>query len=818
MTINLNDASRAKSFAHVMRDGLRDELRYDVPLKTCLDAVARGLESPDWKTVSKSKEWPRVLNCDLAAGCLAHDAGLPPRIISATIAGLAPLPTNHELGKTVADMLSGQAGQELGTLALAKRAGALVLAPGIGDLALFLSTSEEIERIGFDEQDPRTSGLAVLTLAYWSRIVEMGNAQDGELERTDFIDVARRMRRGIDSGNVQMIDDAIVQMPPCIKDVFDLMIIEIAEAVADRIKTIVPSRGKENANYIEVPIEEHASDMFTQNWGSHWRRLDAPDLVIMAKATDMLFPGCWLRIATSFDDADIITLGITPDDIAGGEQGLDNNGDGDNAIWILGLGSSRQNIAPIAAMHFSRGLRIDEGIGDGSRLDEEYYEIFCKELKNEGGRLKDQVSLTLAHLVVSQSADDVNGIMVGSVDAEINIDLGIRVWPHVYPQEDMLQAAIFQNFLGLATAINSKFQDIIILLDAHGNEVDLPNYQEPKARDGMPQFDHIAIASQLGTNPWGATAIILATGEMSIAPIMPPSGVISAETRQALNKIEAAARAHAITTPEEAIAAMRIMTAGYDAIELCKGRPSAGSLELELTRHKARVAVFTLPEDGDGISVESGTYASPKPGQSVSEALIELIEVVVSEGPETAIAVQRDGDWKENDDGSVSIPLNADLTQGLHDMNDAFEAMTGIKKKAGDPLFAKGVDKNGKVLPMEQIPVAIDNHPQPVMAVMALVGMNTANHAKARAIEDILMEELDLDERPEAQPVKMNGRRQFIMMPGAVSTQTLANAGQRIVSTKGIEFVDLMAMDMMSMMPITVTVEPGAAPHAYHIG
>ena len=809
MTIALKDASRAKSFAHVVRDALRAELRTDMPLKTCLDAVARGLSSPDWKTASKRKDWPVTLCPDLAAGALSHDAGIPVRVVSAVIAGLEPAPVDHDLGKAVSTMLSGKAGAELGTLALAKRGGALVLAPAIRSIACMLADRPAVVAAGCDETDPRLVGIAVIVLAYWSRAMEVGTTFMPELERTDSLDLARRIRRAVDGADARALDEAVMQMSPDIEDQVMAMLGGIADEVMPRIAPTMPKRDERHVPYEPLPPESHASDEFMRNWGSRWRRLDAPDLVLVSQKSDTLLGASWLRIVTDLQDPDVLALGITPKDIMG-DGGLLGNDEGDDAIWILGLGSDAMHVAPIAAMHFARYER--QGMEDG---EDDVYELFAREAGADAGRLRELAWATLAHIVVSQVADDVNMIVNETDDA-------VRVWPHIdrAPEdENLLSDAVAGRLVHLAMSINAQTgEDVIVLLDGEGRPVPIPTTLEDRpVRDGMPEFDHVAISSQLGPKPWGAVAVIHPSGAIGVSAVSPPGEVISADLRRVLDDLERTARQHAVGNEEDAVAGTRLMTAGYDALELVRGGPSAGSLELEMTRHNARVAVFTLPEDEgvDGMPVEGGSYATPKPGQSITQALIEAVERLFRDGPEMSVAVEEQQSWRRNDDDTYSIPLPGDVAEGLQAMVEAFEREHGVKMAPSDPIFAKGVDEHGNVMPLEMIPVPIDHEEKPVMGVMALVGMNPTNHPKARAIEEILMEELDLDGAPGGGPARLPDRRQFLMEVDAVSTHALAEAGRRIMSTGGVDFVDL---TMMSMSPVTVTVENGSTPHAYHMG
>lgn len=800
------NAYHAKAYAKTLKESLREEIEWDVPLRECLDAVGRGLGHDDWKAADKSRDWPKQMSIAAAAAALQYDAGVPRSVLEAAMPRLSRPneSASKEAVSSIRTLLESKGGRELSAHKLASKSADLLAGEGLRSLAHDMGQDLDLNEMGYDETDPRLIGITVMALLYWSRTEGMKSHLMG-MGSSDESHLSQKLITAADEGNAESFEEAIISAPAHMETWWSSSIASVAVDVADRIEGTEPPRPSCDEHYKPLPVETH--DIKYPNWGSRWRRLDAADLMMFRKLGDNLFGTAWIRTTTDLNDGDLDKLGINAESIVDGGKAMAAGGR-DDAVWILGIGASRDNIAPVGAMHFARWHE------EGDTNDAGTYFVMAAHLGDDAGRLREKALRTLGALVGVQANDDIENHLrsSGSDSSTITIHPLIDAGG-----ETILHEAAARSLIETAQTVSKMIgHDRVIILNGDGDKMELPHPEEgKKRREGLPDLDLVSISSRLGKRPWGAVAVLDDQGRMGLAPLGQPNQEKIKKYKAWLDQVIDGA-GDLPGRPEDKASGLSLIMAGQDAMMLCADSPSTGALEVEMQKSAARIAVFQMVEHEDGYVPEGVTYSGLQPGQSVEDAFHATLEKVFVNGTETNIHLTDDPEAYY--DEGAGIEISEEIARGIDEMNDAFEAEHGIRKKPDDPLFAKGVDENGNVIGYEQITVPIDGTERNCMGLMVLVGMQASNHAKIRTICDILTDELNLSEAPGVPEVKMPDRRQFLLGPTKASLQKLAKIGERIIATGGVDFVDMTAIEGSLEGMVTVTCEPGSKPKAQKMG
>lgn len=636
MTLAAKDKTRAKDLGRKIQHSIKAAATIDIPYKDCLDALARGAGHRDWKSVPENS--PLVIDPQLAANALAHDAGLPARVLSAIIAGSAPRLSDHELGKPTAEILKSDAARHFGLQKFAPKAGALILGPGLQGLChtvgeIIRRAGNDIDELGIHGNDPRIPGILTIALFAAMDKVAFEHIDIDEYDTSDYAAFHNRIKRSLGDGDVRSFDDAIWQLPPVALRSLLSDFLYAFPAVIDHLYSSgqLPSSEGRSMTFTAAPMDPCPCPLVRANYDGRWRRLDAPDMsASLLRNPDFLFETTWIRIARSIEDPDVQRLGIKPSDLVlNGSQVGSLPDEQSDAIWILGIGTDQRHIEPISAVHF-----VERPITEDGRL-----ESYLWHLKTDAGALHDRALITLGEVAAFQLLDDFGDFMdqhgPGFTLAPI------CSFPDYEPNaEFQFVSSVMNTHAALTQEYGPEF---CYLESAQGGFVQYEDgaiFTEPRP------INPILVASKLGPNPWGCLAHQFGNSEWIIVPLSEPTNSNAAEARKLEADLAAAMQQLSGTkgvemSDQEAKELVNVFCTQNDVVAAIQDQPMHGHLHRSLARRNARILIHRIDDDDDTIEV-GFTYASPQPGETLTNAAVRIMETFLSDGPEEVFGLVRD--------------------------------------------------------------------------------------------------------------------------------------------------------------------------------
>lgn len=624
--MKINDIERARTLAASLQTAIRRDTGHDVARGRCLDAIAAGCGVARWDIMpGKLKGQALVFDPDLAGKAItAH--GVPLQQAIATAHGIVPRQTRHADAADTRSVLAARLGQAIGVSRMAPKAGALVASAGLAWIIREVvphtlraldgaatqpdyrhHVSQEIEdqahALLVNHTDPRLPGYLALALCAWARQQVDDARIDPHLNRSDEAMFAHAVLHRMKTDDAHGLADACGQMPRAAQEhIIRLVAATLAGIVLDQASQPggIPAATGTPISIAPLPSEPVPYGTLMRNWGPRWRRLDAPDIVMIGQRVGNPILGRgWLKIVGDGRDADLVAIvsGIS----MGGEQG-----DVDDVSWVFGVGPYIGAVTPVGALRYIRDASIP------GHLHIEIGEL--------GDAADEQVSKAMGMVAGLQFGDDIQQIIErdGKVTVTINV---ASESPDDVAQGRAVAAAEFAGAIGgMSSTANARMgPNTVTLLGPSGSALSplRPLHREDSEAGIAESNDLIAIQTQLGDG-WGSISSVHPHGAPTIVVVPNPANMAASRIAEIDAEIAGENRMDAL------------LDAAGKALDGEGGEETvARILQLEKARHVVlrRSPLGHMPEH-DGLI--AGAQIA---GERTSDAVVRLVEKLRSEGP-----------------------------------------------------------------------------------------------------------------------------------------------------------------------------------------
>ena len=247
------------------------------------------------------------------------------------------------------------------------------------------------------------------------------------------------------------------------------------------------------------------------NYGSRWRRLDAPDHIVIAEGLDEpLLPYAWVR---TMDDTEA-TRDFDPFRNGKSVLGLPGEAhDHSDVAWIVGLGPDPWHVEPMYITIIERNY-VEDG-----RMELHIHNT-SEVAPNPHSRLTHDLQGAMAVALHSQFVDDMEWQYDLNASLRIKVDTTDPVPRSEEESERLLSYRFMQYFTRTMQAFRKMYgKDSIVLLkdDEYGVEHEVDSTDLEDIDIAEKQHDLVSLRSQIHSDSWGAVAVETDSGPLYIA-------------------------------------------------------------------------------------------------------------------------------------------------------------------------------------------------------------------------------------------------------------------------------------------------------------